>query len=138
MLEKCIDDATKQLLSSQSLDSFAMVLESDNTTRSLLIEEKDSALRYETLLEMLRFEAAEESIAAVALLSNVTIPENFSPPVSSGIRIHIEEKAFKAENRLSARLLYVPYQLYRTKDDPSIQIQLHDPIPVGLACEIFI
>ena len=74
----------------------------------------------------------------MALLSNVTIPESFSPVVESGIRIHVEEKAFEADNKLSARLLYIPYQLYRTKDDDTVHIHLHDPIPVGLGCEVFV
>jgi len=138
MLDECIDHAKEMLLSSQSLDSFAMVLEPNNDIRSLYLEHNDDTVRYETLLQMLRDEAKEDKITAVALLSNVTIPENFSPAVESGIRIHVEEKAFEAENKLSARLLYIPYQLYKTKEDDTIRIHLHDPIPVGLGCEIFI
>jgi len=138
MLDECIDYASKVLTSSQNLDSFAMVLEHDNNIKSINSEETDDTVRYEHLLEILRDEAKAERITAIALLSNVTIPESFAPAVSSGIRIHIEEKSFEADNKLSARLLYVPYQLYRTKDDPTIQIQLHNPIPVGMACEIFV
>lgn len=138
MLDECINYAKEVLISSQNLSSFAMVLEHDNSIRSLELNEANDEIRYEKLLEMLKIEAKEEKITAMALLSNVTIPENFSPTVSSGIRIHIEEKAFKADNKLSARLLYVPYQLFKTKEDETIQIHLHDPIPVGLGCEIFI
>jgi len=137
MLEKCVEHASNQLISGQSLESFAMVLEPTNKTRHITIDEKDGEARYEALLELLRLEAEAETITAMALLSNVTIPDSFKAAVSSGIRIHIEEKHFQADNKLSARLLYVPYQLFKTKDDPTIQIQLHDPIPVGLACEIF-
>jgi len=138
MLDECINYAKEVLISSQNLSSFAMVLEHDNSMRSLELNETDDETRYEKLLEMLKNEAKEEKITAMALLSNVTIPENFSPAVSSGIRIHIEEKAFKADNKLSARLLYVPYQLFKTKEDNTIQIHLHDPIPVGLGCEVFV
>jgi len=138
MLDECINYAKEVLISSQNLNSFAMVLEHDNSMRSLELNETDDETRYEKLLEMLKNEAKEEKITAMALLSNVTIPENFSPAVSSGIRIHIEEKAFKADNKLSARLLYVPYQLFKTKEDNTIQIHLHDPIPVGLGCEVFV
>ena len=115
-----------------------MVLEADNNIRSIAIEEENGEERYEALLQALKDEAKTEQITAVALLANVTIPDSFAPAVSSGIRIHIEEKYFAADNKLSARLLYVPYQLYKTKDDEQVHIQLHDPIPVGLACEIFI
>ena len=138
MLDDCIDYAKEVLISSKNLESFAMVLEPDNSVRSITISEQSSEERYEALLEVLRDEAKSEKITAMALLANVTIPDNFSPAVSSGIRIHIEEKDFRAENKLSARLLYVPYQLYKSKDDEQIHIKLHDPIPVGLACEIFV
>ena len=138
MLDDCIDYAKEVLISSKNLESFAMVLEPDNSVRSITISEQSGEERYEALLEVLRDEAKSEKITAMALLANVTIPDNFSPAVSSGIRIHIEEKDFRAENKLSARLLYVPYQLYKNKDDEQIHIKLHDPIPVGLACEIFV
>ena len=138
MLEECVGHASQQLTSGQNLESFAMVLEPSKDTRHISVDEMDGETRYEALLDILRTEAKAESIVAIALLSNVTIPENFNPAVSTGIRIHIEEKDFQAENKLSARLLYVPYQLFKTKTDDTIQIQLHNPIPVGLACEIFV
>jgi hypothetical protein len=138
MLDECINYAKEVLTSSKQLESFAMVLEPNNDIRSIHSEQSDGELRYEELLEALREEAKADKVTAIALLSNVTIPENFSPAVSSGIRIHVEEKDFQADNKLSARLLYVPYQLYKVKDDDNVQIQLHDPIPVGLACEIFV
>jgi hypothetical protein len=138
MLDECINYAKEVLTSSKKLESFAMVLEPNNDIRSIHSEQSDYELRYEELLERLREEAKADKVTAIALLSNVTIPESFSPAVSSGIRIHVEEKDFQADNKLSARLLYVPYQLYKTKGDDTVQIQLHDPIPVGLACEIFV
>ncbi len=138
MLDECINYAKEVLTSSKQLESFAMVLEPNNDIRSIHSQESDGELRYEELLGALREEAQANKITAIALVSNVTIPESFSAAVSSGIRVHVEEKDFQAENKLSARLLYVPYQLYKTKDDETVQIQLHDPIPVGLACEIFV
>jgi hypothetical protein len=138
MLDECINYAKEVLTSSKQLESFAMVLEPNNDIRSIHSEQSDGELRYEELLEVLREEAKADKVTAIALLSNVTIPDSFSPAVSSGIRIHVEEKDFQADNKLSARLLYVPYQLYKTKGDDTVQIQLHDPIPVGLACEIFV
>jgi len=151
MLEECVGHASQQLTSGQNLESFAMVLEASNTKRHISVDEMDGEMRYEELLEILRDAAKTQGITALALISNVTIPENFKSAVSTGIRIHIEEKKqprsqsdFSGEaasnniyDKLSARLLYVPYQLFKTTSDDTIQIQLHDPIPVGLACEIF-
>ena len=138
MLDECIAYASELLISKENLESFAMVLEPDNNIRSLSVNEKSGEARYEAFLAALRGEAKEDKIIAMALLSNVTIPDNFNAPVNSGIRVHIEEKAFEADNTLSARLLYIPYQLYRTKEDEKTQIQLHNPIPVGLKCEVFV
>lgn len=138
MLDECINYAKEVLTSSNKLESFAMVLEENNDIRSIHSEPQDEEERYEDLLAKLRDEAKAKRISAIALLSNVTIPESFSPAVSSGIRIHVEEKDFQADNKLSARLLYIPYQLFKTKEDDTVQIHLHDPIPVGLACEIFV
>ena len=138
MLDECIEYASKILTSENTLDSFAMVLDNDNNIGSINSDETDGFLRYEYLLQTLRDEAKFDKISALALLSNVSIPENFNAPVESGIRIHIEEKAFTKENKLNARLLYVPYQLFKTKEDNTVQIKLHDPIPVALACEIFV
>jgi len=138
MLDECINYAKEVLTSSKQLESFAMVLEPNNDIRSIHSQQSDGELRYEELLEALREEAKADKVTAIALLSNVTIPESFAAAVSSGIRIHVEEKDFQADNKLSARLLYVPYQLYKVKDDDTVQIQLHDPIPVGLANEIFV
>lgn len=151
MLEECVERASAQLTSGQNLESFAMVLEEGNTTRHIHVDDMGAEERYEALLEVLRTEVKTDKINALALLSNVTIPENFNPAVSTGIRIHIEEKQQRPlkknpseksaskdfKDKLGARLLYVPYQLFKTTSDDTIQIQLHNPIPVGLACEIF-
>lgn len=147
MIEASVEHASKQLTSEQNLVSFAMVLEKDNTHRHINSTIPEGETRYENLLEQLRSQAHNDEVVAMALLSNVTIPENFNAAVSSGIRIHIEHKpsllpsqqsSQEIHNKLSARLLYVPYQLYKTKDDDTINIQLHEPIPVSMASEIFI
>ncbi len=90
MLDECIEYASKILTSENTLDSFAMVLDNDNNIGSINSDETDGFLRYEYLLQTLRDEAKLDKISALALLSNVSIPENFNAPVESGIRIHIE------------------------------------------------
>jgi hypothetical protein len=66
MLDECIDYAKETLCTSQNLDSFAMVLEPNNDIRSLHLEHSDDTARYDTLLQMLRNEAKEEKITAIA------------------------------------------------------------------------
>ena len=138
MLDECINHAKQTLTTSHTLIPFAFVLEHDNSTRSITIDEKDIESRYENLLEVLKTEAKESNITAIALVSNVTIPQDYNASAESGIRIHVEEKAFEEQNKLSARLLYIPYNLFKTAEDSEVQIKLHKPIPVGLAKEIFI
>ncbi len=137
MLDECIAKAVTLLENSDELEPFAMILEADDSTQSLAFEEKDHEKHYELLLEALRAEAKNGGIKACAVLARVTIPENFGPAVSEGIRIHVEERASSHE-KIAARLLYIPYQLYKTESDEKISVHLHNPIPVGLPSEIFV
>jgi hypothetical protein len=137
MLETCVASAVTALENEEPLYPFAMVLDTDNTARHVRNGEEDQQKRYERLLEMLRAEAQEKKIKAAALLARVTIPSGYSPAVPEGIRIHVEERSSSGE-KLAARFLYIPYQLYRTEEDAKVQVKLHNPIPVGFPSEIFL
>ena len=137
MLDECVAFAKDRLETAHSLEPFAMYLDAAEQIQSLSGCEEDHAARYERLHEILQAKAKEDEIVAVALLARVTIPDNFNPSVSEGFRIHIEHRS-GAEEKLSARFLYVPYQLYkRAEDDTDITVHLHDPIPVAFPPEIF-
>jgi hypothetical protein len=137
MLDQCIEKAVFALENGQTLEPFAMVLESDDSTQHIAFNEADHEKHYELLLEALRSEAKNGEIKAAALLARVTIPENFNPAVPEGIRIHVEERASSHE-KIAARLLYIPYQLFKQKGDEKVSVHLHHPIPVGLPSEIFV
>lgn len=137
MLDDCVAKAVKTLEKGESLEPFAMILEADESARHLSFDESNHEAHYMQLLEALRAEAKRGEIKAAALLARVTIPENFGPAVPEGIRIHVEERASSHE-KIAARLLYIPYQLYRSEGDTAIRVHLHHPIPVGLPSEIFI
>ncbi len=136
MLEIYVADAVAVLEKGERLDPFAMILEADDTHRPLYLDEPDTERRYDLLHQALKAEAAHGEIKAAALLARVTIPENYGPAVPEGIRIHVEERA-SAHEKLSARLLYIPYQLYRAEGQEYIRVHLHHPIPVGMPSEIF-
>lgn len=138
MLDECVAFAKEQLETRQELTPFAMVLNTKEEIESLHNNEPDPHARYEQLHETLKLQAKQGSIIAVALLAKVTIPEHFSPTVSEGIRIHIEEKA-SAHEKIAGRFLYIPYQLYKTEEgDEKISVHFHNPIPVGFPSEIFL
>ncbi|MDX1294656.1 MAG: hypothetical protein R3302_00215 [Sulfurimonadaceae bacterium] len=137
MLDQCIEKAVFALENGQRLEPFAMTLEADDTTQYIAFDEADHEKHYELLLEALRAEAKNGGVKAVALIARVTIPENFNPTVPEGIRIHVEERASSHE-KIAARLLYIPYQLFRKEGDEKVNVHLHHPIPVGLPSEIFV
>lgn len=138
MLDECIAFAVNTLENVQTLYPFVMVVDENDNIGSLTNDELDQEKRYEMLLEDLKEEVQKGQIQAIALLARVTIPEHFSPAVPEGIRIHIEEKKSSNE-KISGRLLYIPYQLFKTPgDDAKLTVRLHDPIPVGIPSEIFV
>lgn len=137
MLDACVAEAVNLLEKGETLEPFAMILECDDRAHRLSFDESDQERLYTRLHEALKAEAARGEIKATALLARVTIPEGFGAPVSDGIRIHVEERA-SSHKKLSARLLYIPYQLYRTGEEGKITVHLHPPIPVGMPAEIFV
>jgi hypothetical protein len=136
MLDECVKRAVTLLEKGETLNPFAMTLEADDSTQYLSLDETDQEEHYTMLLEALQAEAKEGQIKAAALLARVTIPEHFGPTVPEGIRIHVEERASSHE-KIAARLLYIPYQLFRAEGDPKVSVHLHHPIPVGFPTEIF-
>ena len=137
MLDEAVARAVAILENAENLEPFAMILEADDTSRHLSLDESDAEKHYMLLLEALRAEAKSGEIKAAALLARVTIPDNFGPEVPEGIRIHVEDRGSSHE-KLAGRLLYIPYQLYRGEGSGKISVHLHHPIPVGLPSEIFI
>lgn len=82
---------------------------------------------YRLVAQGLASRASGSDIAAVALVANVLIPEEFEPVVESGIRVHVEAPGF-------ARMVYVPYEFLPGEDQ---QVRLHEPIAVELDPEFF-
>ena len=137
MLDEAIAFVVNTLENVKVVRPFAMVLNSDDAIGTLKNDERDDEKGYELLLEELKEEVAKGDIRAIALVARVAIPSNFSPAGPEGIRIHIEERKSSKE-KIGGRLLYIPYQLFKTEgDDASLRVKLHEPIPVGFPSEIF-
>lgn len=138
MLDECVAYAVNTLENVRTLYPFAMVVDENDNIGSLNNDERDHEKCYELLYEDLKEEAQKGQVRAIALIARVNIPDNFSPAVTEGLRIHIEEKGSSGE-KIGARLLYIPYQLFKTpEDDAKLTVKLHDPIPVGIPSEIFV
>jgi len=70
----------------------------------------------------------------LAIAIDTLIPERYAKDVPNGIRLHLEEKSQK-DKHVSARYIYVPYQLIRRSTSGEIVAQLHQPVPVGFPAE---
>jgi hypothetical protein len=136
MVERCVADALLALENESPLPPFAKVLGRNGSLRDIACGDADEKTCYEVLLERLRGEVKMGDIDAVALTARVTIPDHYAPPSPQGIRIHIEEKA-KAGKKLSARLLYIPYELFAAETESTLSVMLHNPISIGIPMEIY-
>ena len=123
----------------ETLAPFAMVLHETGAIESLNIEPgSDHDSMYEDLLGILKEKTAkEDEVTACVLVSRVIIPEAYKAESESGIRVHLEERSKKG-NKIGARFLYVPYQLYQNSATEQVTMQLYTPIPVAFPPEVFV
>ena len=136
MVERCVADAVLALENGTPLSPFAKMLTAAGEVRDLSCGETDEHLCYETLLQRLREAVTADALDAVALTARVTIPDYFNPASTQGVRIHLEEKA-DLHKKHSARLLYVPYELYAVEGSDKRSVMLHQPIAVGIPMEVY-
>jgi len=137
MVNEAVMFAKNELEQKQALKPFAMVLFKNGYVDSITVDEQDHDDQYEALVTSLRQRIVDEpKITGLAIVATVGIPEHYKAPVESGIRIHLEER-HKADDKIGARFLYVPYQLYKSSGSDEITMQLLDPIPVSIPAEIF-
>ncbi len=137
MVNEAVMFAKSELETKQELTPFAMALYRNGYVESINPESKNHLEQYDTLVEQLRVKVKDApKITGVAIVAAVNIPEHYKAPVSSGIRIHLEER-HKADEKISGRFLYVPYQLFKRAEDEAVEIHLFDPIPVSIPQEIF-
>jgi len=136
MVERCVADAVLALENDAPLPPFAKLLTSDGTVRDVPCSAENEKACYEALLLQLKGEVKMGDIEAIALLARVTIPEHYNAPSPQGIRIHLEEKA-NVHKKISARLLYIPYELFGTENGEKRSVMLHNPIAIGMPMEVY-
>ena len=138
LVNEAVMYAKEQIEKEELLDPFAMVLYEKGAIESLNTDKRnDHDMMYEELVGSLREKTdKEDEIEALVIVSRVIIPETYQAEVQSGIRVHLEERS-KQGNKIGARFLYVPYQLYRDSATKTFSMQLFTPIPVAFPPEIF-
>ncbi len=137
MVNEAVMFAKSELEKKQELKPFAMVLFKNGYIDSVTVDKESHDDQYETLVTALRQRIVDEpKVTGLAIVATVSIPGHYKAPVESGIRVHLEER-HKADNKIGARFLYVPYQLYKSSSSDDITMQLLDPIPVSIPAEIF-
>lgn len=132
-VEKAVYYAHGFLQKEQIFKPFLMLLNDTKEIEFYDNEESAYEKSYLLLQEMLKERSKKRDIEILCLVVDTTIPENFAKETPQGIRLHLEEKAL-IQKPIGARFLYVPYQLYREKND-SIRVQLQAPISVGIPAE---
>jgi len=139
LVNEAVMYAKEQIEKEEMLDPFAMVLYEKGTIESLNTDKKSNYdVMYENLVGILKEETAKkDDIIALVIVSKVLIPEAYKAEAESGIRVHLEERS-KQGNKIGARFLYVPYQLYRKNATGQVTMQLYTPIPVAFPPEVFV
>ncbi len=137
MVNEAVMYAKSTLEQQNALNPFAMILYKNGYVESVTADEKSHGDQYEALVASLRLRVIDEpKITGLAIVAKVGIPVHYKAPVNDGIRIHLEER-HKADDKIGARFLYVPYQLFKSSSSDEIAMHLHDPIPVSIPPEIF-
>ena len=137
VLEKAVYKAQEAMERTKYFHPFLMLLNDADEIEVVESEDEESSKGYQKLEEMLRDRLQDKSdVEIIALVVDTQIPENFVKDVPNGIRIHLEEKS-QMHNKLSARYLYVPYELCRIGQGEMF-VKLHIPIPVGFPAEFLV
>jgi len=136
LLEKAVYKAQDSLEATKHFNPFLMLL-TDADEIEVYENEIDNASESYALLETKLIQRIKENdVDIVVLVVDTVIPDKFVQDISSGIRIHLEEKSQK-DKKIGARFLYVPYELCRVGDGEMF-VRLDVPIPVGFPAEYII
>ena len=133
VLEEAVQKAQLSLEKTKYFQPFLMILNDVGKIEVFENEIKNSTQSYAILEETLKECIKIGDVDVIVLAVDTEIPEKFVHDVSHGIRLHLEEKS-QADKKISARFLYVPYELCQVPNE-EIYIKLHTPIAVGFPAE---
>ena len=136
LLEQAVNKAQKSLERTKYFQPFLMLLTDDGEVEVYENEFKDTTQSYEALEETLKKRMQSQDLDIIILAVDTVIPEQLSKGISSGIRLHLEEKS-QLSQKIGARFLYVPYELCQVGESEMF-VKLYAPIPVGLPAEYIV
>ncbi|WP_309500115.1 hypothetical protein [Sulfurovum sp.] len=136
VLEKAVERAKNQLEKTNFFQPFLMLLNSAGAIEIFENARKDSKESYTLLEDTLKTRLEEGHIDVMVLAVDTLIPEKFVKDVPSAIRLHLEEKS-QIEKKISARFLYVPYELCSV-GDCELFVRLHTPVAIGFPAEYIV
>lgn len=136
ILEQAVYKAQKSLEATKHFQPFMILLNDDGEIELFENEVKDPTESYTLLEDTLNDRVKEGDVDVMVLAVDTLIPENFVKDVPTAIRLHLEEKS-QAEKKISARYLYVPYELCSAGEN-SFYVRLHAPIAVGFPAEYIV
>lgn len=136
ILEQAVYRAQGLLEKTTHFQPFLMLLNDAGDIELFENEVEDSTKSYTLLEEVLRSRVDKGDVDVMVLVVDTLIPEKFVKDVPSSIRLHLEEKS-QIDKKISARFLYVPYELCRV-GDRDMFVKLHAPIPIGFPAEYIV
>jgi len=136
VLEKAVYRAQALLEETKHFQPFLMLLNDAGEIELFENEIEDSSQSYEALEEILKERTQSNDVDIIVLAVDTVIPDKLVKDVSSGIRLHLEERS-QINNKIGARFLYVPYELCKAEKSDMF-VRLHAPIPVGFPAEYIV
>ena len=134
ILEKAVSKAQESLEKTKNFQPFAMILKCDGSIKLLENQIIDAIESYSDIEKRVKELANCTDIDVLTMAVDTSIPENFAKSTPQSIRLHVEEKC-RVENKIGARYIYVPYELYQSKKEQNLQVKLQAPIAVGFPAE---
>ena len=136
LLEKAVYKAQDSLEATKHFQPFLMLRTDAGEVEVYENKIEDTQESYVALEAILIKRIQDNDVDIMLLVVDTVIPDKFVQDISSGIRVHLEEKSQK-HNKIGARFLYVPYELCKVGDGEMF-VKLHTPIPVGFPAEYIV
>ena len=133
MLEEAVAFAADDLVLKGNFKPFAYALTVDNKSIPFNSDKGDDTDAYDTLWQKLKEQVKAAKFKAVVLLQESSAVESFNLPTQQCIRVHVESSD-NLHEKIGARCLYIPYELYQKEGKQ--EIKLFQPKPIAFPHEI--
>ena len=134
-IQKVVDIAQQRLEHKQELLPFGATIDASGDMALVEYGQGSKEEIYEDVVDTLRSAIKDSAIEAVVIVALSDIAEHYKSEHKNAIRLHLEER-YKREEKLGARFIYIPYDIYRFKEEHSVK--LYQPFSVAFRGEIFV